>query len=357
MCSVAPSRSSSTRPLTETHLYASSPAWTNTVARGSRSRFASFFRVSVMLKRTSSPSASIHTAVSCGEPSRRIVATTPKFLSTKTCRCSGVSDPISSDGTHRGRVYAVAVTVLVGTRKGLFLVRGDDDRRDWQVEGPLLAGFAVYHAIRDPRDGTLYAATNFFGGGTVHRSADGGETWERAEELGLPEDSGLTLNATWHVEPGANGELWLGGDPGVLFRSDDGGRTWEPNRAVLEHETREQWNPGAGGMCLHSINVDGDGRLVIGISAAGVFRTDDGGETWEPANKGTAAGFLPDEYPEVGQCVHKVLAHPARPGRLWQQNHCGVYRSDDRGTSWERLDGNGLPSEFGFALMLDPRDP
>jgi len=251
----------------------------------------------------------------------------------------------------------VAVTVLVGTRKGLFLVRGDDERRDWEVGGPLLAGFAVYHAIRDPRDGTLYAATNFFGGGTVHRSPDGGETWERAEELGLPEDSGLTLNATWHVEPGANGELWLGGDPGVLFRSDDGGRTWEPNRAVLEHETREQWNPGAGGMCLHSINVDGDGRLVIGISAAGVFRTDDGGETWEPANNGTAAGFLPDEYPEVGQCVHKVLAHPARPGRLWQQNHCGVYRSDDHGTSWERLDGNGLPSEFGFALMLDPRDP
>lgn len=247
--------------------------------------------------------------------------------------------------------------VLVGTRKGLFLLRSRD-RREWSVEGPLLKGFGVFHAIRDPRDGTLYACTNYFGGATVHRSVDGGETWERAEQLGLPEDGDLKLNATWHIEPGADGELWLGGDPGVLFRSDDSGRTWEPNRGVLEHATRERWNPGAGGMCLHSINVIDDRQLVIGISAAGVFRSDDGGETWEPRNKGTAADFMPDDpYPEVGQCVHKVLAHPAAPERLWQQNHCGVYRSDDSGATWERLDSNGLPSDFGFALMLDPRDP
>jgi photosystem II stability/assembly factor-like uncharacterized protein len=251
----------------------------------------------------------------------------------------------------------VAVAVLVGTKKGLFVLRSED-RREWSLDGPMLLGFEVFHAIRDPRDGTLYAATNFFGGGTVHRSTDGGASWERAEELGLPEESGLKLNATWHVEPGENGDLWLGGDPGVLFRSTDGGRTWEPNRAILEHETRDRWNPGAGGMCLHSINVEGDGKLTVGISAAGVFTTDDGGETWTPANRGTAADFLPDEQPEVGQCVHKVLVHPAREGRIWQQNHCGVYRSDDRGTSWERLDTDGrLPSDFGFALMLDPRDP
>ena len=167
------------------------------------------------------------------------------------------------------------------------------------------------------------------------------------------------MNATWHIEPGGDGELWLGGDPGVLFRSTDRGRTWEPNEALLTHETRDQWNPGAGGMCLHSINVDSDDpqRLVIGISAAGVFRSDDAGGSWEPANKGTAADFLPDPYPDVGQCVHKVLVHPQDANRVWQQNHCGMYRSDDRGTTWERLDGNGLPSSFGFPLMLDPRDP
>jgi photosystem II stability/assembly factor-like uncharacterized protein len=251
----------------------------------------------------------------------------------------------------------VATAVLVGTRKGLFVLRSAD-RREWSLDGPMLTGFSIYHAIRDPRDGALYACTNFFGGGAVHRSDDGGATWERFE-VGLPEDSELKLNATWHVEPGGDGELWLGGDPGVLFRSTDRGQTWEVNRALLEHETREHWNPGAGGMCLHSINVDADdpSQLVIGISAAGVFRSDDGGSSWEPVNKGTAADFLPDPYPEVGQCVHKVLAHPARRERLWQQNHCGTYRSDDRGTSWERLDGNGLPSDFGFALMLDPRDP
>jgi photosystem II stability/assembly factor-like uncharacterized protein len=251
----------------------------------------------------------------------------------------------------------VATAVIVGTRKGLFVLRSED-RREWALEGPLLTGFSIYHAIRDPRDGALYACTNFFGGGAVHRSDDGGETWERFE-VGLPEDGELKLNATWHVEPGGDGELWLGGDPGVLFRSTDRGQTWEVNRALLEHETRDQWNPGAGGMCLHSINVDADDpkRLVIGISAAGVFRTDDGGESWEPANKGTSADFLPEEQPAVGQCVHKVLLHPAGGDRLWQQNHCGVYRSDDRGTTWERLDGNGLPSDFGFPLMLDPRDP
>jgi photosystem II stability/assembly factor-like uncharacterized protein len=253
----------------------------------------------------------------------------------------------------------VAVLVLVGTRKGLFLLEGDDERREWSLEGPLLTGFSVFHALADPRDGSLYACTNFFGGGTVQRSTDGGKTWERAEELGLPDDDELKLNAVWHLEPGGDGELWLGGDPGVLFRSDDKGVTWEPNRALLEHETRDRWGPGAGGMCLHSINVDPNdaNRLVIGISAAGVFRSDDAGESWEPVNKGTAADFLPEPYPDVGQCVHKVLVHPQQPDRLWQQNHCGVYRSDDRGTSWERLDGNGLPSGFGFPLMLDPRDP
>ena len=196
------------------------------------------------------------------------------------------------------------------------MLEGDAERREWTLNGPHLTGFSIYHAIRDPRDGTLYAATNFFEGGTVHRSSDNGETWERAEELGLPEGGELKLNATWHVEPGGNGELWLGGDPGVLFRSDDQGVTWQVNEGILHHKTRDQWNPGAGGMCLHSINVDPDDakRMVIGISAAGVFRTDDGGETWEPANKGTSADFLPD-VAAGGRPVRPQGAHPSREAR------------------------------------------
>src|ERR671931_2009693 len=233
------------------------------------------------------------------------------------------------------------VRVLVGTRKGLFVLVARDERRD----------------------GAVYAATNnFVYGATVHRSTDEGETWERAEEIGLPEESGLTLEKTWHVEPGRAdepGRLWLGGAPGVLFRSDDSGATWQAVGSVLEHETREQWNPGAGGMCCHSIQLDPvtPERMYIGISAAGVFRTEDGGKTWTPANQGTAADFMPDPYPAVGQCVHKLLLHPRQPERLWEQNHCGVYRSDDRGEAWERLDGNGLPTSFGFPLALDPDNP
>jgi photosystem II stability/assembly factor-like uncharacterized protein len=202
----------------------------------------------------------------------------------------------------------VGVLLLIGTRKGLSLIHGDDERRSFEVEGPLLSGWSINHAVLDPRDGCVYAcANNWVYGGTVQRSDDLGKTWQRSEGLGLPEKSELKLASTWHLEPGhasEPGTLWLGGEPAVLFRSDDSGATWQP------------------------------------------------------ANQGTEACFLPeDRYPEVGQCVHKLLAHPGRPGRLWQQNHCGVYRSDDHGASWERLDGNGLPSGFGFGLALDPSDP
>ncbi len=252
--------------------------------------------------------------------------------------------------------------LLAGTRKGLFLIRGSGN--EWRVEEPLLPGWHINHAVLDPRDSSLYACTNsWVYGGAVHRSTDRGETWERSEELGLPEESGLKLASTWHLEPGhpsQPGTLWLGGEPGVLFRSDDSGATWAANEALLGHETRERWAPGAGGLVCHSIALDPGNaeRLWIGISAAGVFRSEDGGGSWQPANVGTEACFMPDDpFPEVGQCVHKVLSHPARPERLWQQNHCGVYRSDDGGTSWERLDENGLPSRFGFGLALDPGDP
>jgi photosystem II stability/assembly factor-like uncharacterized protein len=209
----------------------------------------------------------------------------------------------------------------------------------------------------------MYAAANHHTyGPTVQYSSDGGTTWKRSSQLMLPDDSELVVNATWHIEPGRpeeRGTLYLGGDPAVLFRSDDGGESWEPNRGILEHPTRDQWFPGAGGLCCHSIQLDpiDRQRMYVGITSAGTFRTDDGGMTWTPLNKGVAADFLPHPYPEVGQCVHKLLLHPLQPERLWQQNHCGVYRSDDYGESWERLDANGLPSGFGYPIMLDPRDP
>jgi BNR/Asp-box repeat len=224
----------------------------------------------------------------------------------------------------------MGVLALVGTAKGLFVLRGNEERRHWRAEGPLLGGWGVNHAIADSRDGTLYAATNHrVYGSTVQRSKDGGRTWRRSQKIGLPEESGLTLDAVWHVAPGRPEEpetLYLGAAPGVLFRSDDRGETWEVNRALLEHPTRDGWFPGAGGLCCHSVQLDPrDSRcMYVAITAAGVFRTDDAGETWTPCNRGVVAEFLGDPHAEVGQCPHKLLLHPARPDRLWQQNHFGV---------------------------------
>ena len=257
----------------------------------------------------------------------------------------------------------MGVLALVGTRKGLFLLRAGDHRDSWDVEGPLLDGWGVFHAIVDERDGTIFAAANHLVyGPTVQRSSDGGSTWRRSRQIGLPEESGLIVEATWHLRPGRPeepGTLYLGGDPAFLSRSDDGGETWEANRGILEHPTRDRWPPSRGGLMVHSIQLDPTDhrRMYVAISGGGVFRTDDGGTTWAPKNKDVEFDLVPDPYPDVGQCVHKLLLHPARPERLWQQNHCGVYRSDDMGETWERLDGNGLPGPFGFPIVLDPADP
>jgi hypothetical protein len=243
------------------------------------------------------------------------------------------------------------------------LLRAGDDRRRWRIDGPLLDGWGVYHATIDARDGTVFAAMNHrVYGSTVQRSSDGGRTWARSRKIGLPADTAQTLNAVWHVEPGPPDEpetLYLGADPGVIFRSGDGGESWEANRAILEHPTRDGWFPGAGGMCCHSIQLDPRDRrrMYAAITSAGVFRSEDAGDSWTPINANVEADFLADPGAHVGQCPHKLLLHPARPDRLWQQNHFGVYRSDDNGDSWLRLDGNGLPSGFGFPLMLDPSDP
>jgi photosystem II stability/assembly factor-like uncharacterized protein len=193
-------------------------------------------------------------------------------------------------------------------------------------------------------------------------SPDLGKSWGAAKQNPkFPDNSGQKLERIWHIEPGrANepGVLFAGVAPAALFRSDDKGDTWSEITSLTTHPTRPHWHPGAGGLCLHSIVIDHaqPGRMFVGISAVGVFRSTDDGATWQTANKGTRADFLPDKRPEYGQCVHKLLMARGQPPLLFQQNHCGVYRSADLGGNWDEITA-GLPSDFGFPLALHPRDP
>ena len=253
------------------------------------------------------------------------------------------------------------VSLWVGTRKGAFVFRSQD-RRKWEMEGPFFRGWEVNHISQDPRDPKrLYAAVNSaWFGPHIHASTNGGKTWKLAEKgLELKSIEGAKLARVWHIEPGASDDpkaVYAGIDPGVLFRSEDWGQSWAEVTSLNNHATRERWGPGAGGMCLHSIRCLGGGRMVVAISAAGTFRTSDGGQTWEPHNAGVRADFLPKKYPEVGQCVHKLLTHPANPEALYQQNHCGVYRGTFSGKKWTDI-SRGLPSRFGFALAVPAAEP
>jgi hypothetical protein len=254
------------------------------------------------------------------------------------------------------------VRLLAGTKKGLFGFQSTDRQR-WTLHGPFQHGHEINHAIYDPRSATIYATANnpWFGSHLVW-SRDWGQTWTSSEfGPAFAPESGLQLERLWHVEPGpANSSalLYVGVAPAALFRSDDGGKSWHEIAGLTQHPTRPEWQPGAGGLCLHSILADPMNplRLFVGISAAGVFRSDDGGDTWLPCNTGVRAEFLPVKYPEVGQCVHKVLMASGRADLLFQQNHCGVYRSEDAGASWREITA-GLPSDFGFSLALHPREP
>jgi photosystem II stability/assembly factor-like uncharacterized protein len=177
----------------------------------------------------------------------------------------------------------------------------------------------------------------------------------------FPEDSGLSLANVWQLHPGRASEpdvVYAGVEPAALFESRDAGETFAPVEGLLNHEQRPRWVPGGGGLCLHTIVLDPaePRRMGIAISTAGFYRTDDGGASWQPRNRGVRAEFLPDKYPELGQCVHKVVNHPARPERLFLQNHWGLYRSDDWGDSWTDI-ANGVPSDFGFAMEMHPHDP
>ena len=255
--------------------------------------------------------------------------------------------------------------LLVGTRKGGFVLRTDARRMKWIVEGPLFPGRQVHHFIRDSRDGgdALFAATfNDWFGSDIQRSTDGGRTWKPTEGgVRYAEDAGLSVKCIWNICPGRASEpgvVYAGVDPAGLFRSEDGGATWAEMRGLNRHETRPQWNPGAGGLIVHTIILDpaNPARMFVAISAAGIFRSDDGGTTWIPRNKNTRADFLPDKFPEVGQCVHKAVLAPGSSTRLYQQNHCGMYRTDTAGDSWKDI-SRGLPSRFGFVVAVHPRKP
>ena len=258
------------------------------------------------------------------------------------------------------------VVLLVGTMKGAFLFHADRGRRDWAPDGPHFPGEEVYAMAVDQREGrpVLWAAPgNPFFGTTLRRSEDLGATWtgQDAHVVKFPEDSGLELRRIWQIRPGRDHEpqrIYLGVEPACLFESPDGGESWEAVTGFLEHPHRSRWQPGAGGLCLHTILPDpgSEARTVVALSTGGVYRTDDGGTTWNPRNEGVRAQFLPDPFPEFGQCVHKVVHHPSRPERLFLQNHWGLYRSDDWGDRWVDI-ANGVPSDFGFAMAMHPRDP
>lgn len=255
------------------------------------------------------------------------------------------------------------VFLLVGTKRGLFVLTSRD-RVTWTVERLALPGTRVFNAVYDPRlGGRVFAADNgdFFGT-FLRYSDDLGETWhEPRQGIRFAEDSGQSLKNIWIVQPGRASEpetLYLGVDPASLWVSRDGGETWEIVAGLRHHPTRDRWQPGAGGLCLHSIVLDhaDPERMWVGISAVGCMRSDDGGATWRHANANTRADFLPDPYPEYGQCIHRLIQHPERPDTLYQQNHCGVYASIDGGDGWTDIQG-GLPSPFGFPIALDPHHP
>lgn len=258
------------------------------------------------------------------------------------------------------------VLLLVGTTKGAFIISSDASRREWRVDGPHFAGQSVYAMAHDQRGGrtrTLVAAQSNHWGSTIRMSDDYGATWTGAERQAVrfPEDSGLSLAQVWQIAPARDEEpdkLWCGVEPAALFESADGGESWQPVKGLLKHEHRAKWMPGGGGLCLHTIVHDPHdvNRMGIAISTAGFYRTDDGGQTWQARNQGVRAVFLPNKYPEFGQCVHKVVNHPSRPERLYLQNHWGLYRSDDWGDSWHDI-ANGVPSDFGFAMTVHPHEP
>ena len=266
------------------------------------------------------------------------------------------------------------VRLLVGTRKGAFVLTSDGARKHWQVSGPHFAGWEIYHLKGSPADPDRIYVSQGSGwfGQLVQRSDDGGKSWQSVGNKFVYD--GVTgthqwydgtphpweFKRVWHLEPSRTDPdvVYAGVEDAALFKSADGGQTWEELAGLRRHGSGSRWQPGAGGLCLHTIILDpsNPGRVFIAISAAGAFRTDDGGATWKAINKGLRSEGIPDPDAEVGHCVHHVTMHPSRPGTLFMQKHWDVMRSDDAGDSWREVSGN-LPTDFGFVIDVHAHEP
>jgi photosystem II stability/assembly factor-like uncharacterized protein len=254
------------------------------------------------------------------------------------------------------------LVLLIGTVKGVFLYHTDERRAEWTLTGPHLGGWEVFSLCGDGRNGRILAGTShFLTGPTIRTSRDFGATWEAVpRDPRYPEGSEFELKHIWQIVPGhasQPGTWYAGVDDAGLFVSRDDGQTWDELAGLTSHPTRPRWTPGFGGLCLHSVLVDPSSarRLWVGISSVGVFRSDDGGETWQLRNEGlpnVAPEFIKD--PDMGRCVHKMVLDPNRPGVLHLQYHGGVYTSDDAGDSWTKISA-GLPHDFGFPMAVTPR--
>ena len=290
------------------------------------------------------------------------------------------------------------VRVLVGTRKGAFILEADGQRKKWTVNGPLFGGWEIYHVKGSPVDpDRLYASqSNGWFGQIIQRSDDGGKTWHQpgtpagegqkppsgisksesnkfaydaSPETGKPltthqwydgSQRPWEFKRVWHLEPSLTDPdmVYAGVEDAALFRTTDGGENWKEVSGLRGHGTGPQWQPGGGGLCLHTIIEDPKDpkRIFVAISSAGAFRTDDGGTTWKPINRGLRSDYIPDADAEIGHCVHHIAMHPSRPNVLFMQKHWDVLRSDDAGDSWKEVSGN-LPSDFGFVIDVNANEP
>jgi photosystem II stability/assembly factor-like uncharacterized protein len=253
--------------------------------------------------------------------------------------------------------------LLIGTRKGLWIARSDAERREWRLEGPVFDMEDVYSAHIDKRAGRvrLFAGpSSSWTGPSLAHSDDLGATWQEGK-IAFPADTETSLERVWQIAPGIDDyTVYAGTEPGAVFRSEDAGETFELVRGLWDHPHRPQWGAGYGGQAFHTIvpHPTDAASLTCAISAGGVYGTEDGGATWQAQNTGVKAEFLPEgsQYPEFGQCVHKIARHPANADRLFMQNHGGVYRSDDGGRTWDSIE-EGLPSNFGFPVVVHPHEP